>query len=62
MTVKELKETISCIPDEYDTCELFTDVGHNEFADVSDIARIAEPKISGYKIPENRFYIGLITK
>ena len=62
MTVQELKEIINSIPEKYDLCKLFTDVGHNEFADVADIARIAEPKISGYKIPENRFYIGLITK
>ena len=62
MTVQELKEIINSIPKEYESCELFTDIGHNEFADVADIARIAEPKISGYKIPENRFYIGLIVK
>lgn len=62
MTVKELKDAINNIPDRYNDCDLFTDVGFNEFAEVNDLARIAEPKISGYKIPKDKFYVGFVTK
>lgn len=62
MTVQELKEIVNSIPDRYNDCDLFTDVSFNEFAEVKDLARIAEPKIDGYKIPKNKFYVGLVTK
>ena len=62
MTVKELKDIVNSIPDEYNDCKLFTDVGFNEFVDVDDLARIAEPKVDSYKIPQDRFYVGFVTK
>jgi hypothetical protein len=62
MTVKELKDIVNSISDEYNECKLFTDVGFNEFADVDDLARIAEPKVDNYKIPKDRFYVGFVTK
>ena len=62
MTVKELKELINSIPSEYDDNTLFTDVSFNEYAEIADLVRIAEPKISGYKIPNDYFYISLMLK
>ena len=62
MTVKELKELINSIPSEYDDNTLFTDVSFNEYAEIADLVRIAEPKISGYKIPKDYFYIALMLK
>jgi hypothetical protein len=62
MTVKELKKIINSIPSEYDNNTLFTDISSDEYAEIADLVRIAEPKISGYKIPKDYFYISLRLK
>lgn len=62
MTVKELKEIINNIPSEYDNNTLFTDISSDAYVEVVDLVRIAEPKISGYKIPKDYFYISLMLK
>lgn len=62
MTVKELKELINNIPAEYNDNTLFTDVSSDEYAEIADLVHIAEPKISGYKIPKDYFYIALMLK
>lgn len=66
MTVSELKEIINSIPSEYDNNTLFTDVNSDvnsdEYAEIADLVRIAEPKISGYTIPKDYFYISLMLK
>ena len=62
MNVKELKEIVNSIPSEYDDNTLFTDISSDEYAEIADLVRIAEPKISGYKIPKDYFYISLMLK
>ena len=62
MTVKELKEIVDSIPSEYDDNTVFTDVSSDAYVEVTDLVRIAEPKISGYKIPKDYFYISLMLK
>lgn len=62
MNVKELKEIVNSIPSKYDNNMLFTDVSSDEYAEVADLVRIAGPKISGYKIPKDYFYIALMLK
>lgn len=62
MNVKELKEIVNSIPSEYDDNTLLTDVSPDAYVEVVDLVRIAEPKISGYKIPKDYFYISLMLK